>query len=191
MGIMLRWTILLCCGLYLVFVLGPDPEPAAAPVDQIEVDVEPAAPRDEAQVTLESGETWSIDRVIGEEVAATDVEPQSPAIPATSDAPAVAPETADPTAIEGALAEAQSDETATETAAPQEDTATLNLLYVTGTRVNLRAGPSTNDTIVTALTQGTAVEWVSEAPDGWLEIRDVETGARGFMSGDFLSPDAP
>ena len=65
------------------------------------------------------------------------------------------------------------------------------LLYVTGTRVNLRAGPSTDNPIVAALTQGTATELVAEAPDGWFEIRDPTTGATGFMSGDFLSPTPP
>lgn len=62
------------------------------------------------------------------------------------------------------------------------------VLYVTGRRVNMRAGPATSFAVVTSLPRGTAVTDLGPAGDGWHEIR-TETGETGYMSGDFLSPD--
>lgn len=67
----------------------------------------------------------------------------------------------------------------------------LPVLYVTGSKVNMRAGPSTNDAIVGALTRGTAVDFLGEVADGWAQIIVINTGATGFMSSQFLSPDLP
>ncbi len=64
-------------------------------------------------------------------------------------------------------------------------------LYVTGNRVNVRGGPSTSHGVINALGYGTAVEDLGDAGDGWRTIRILETGERGFMSGSFLTEDAP
>jgi len=65
------------------------------------------------------------------------------------------------------------------------------VLFVTGNRVNLRAGPSTDNAVVTALTRGTPVDDLGAAGDGWSHIRAVATGEEGYMATRFLSPDAP
>ncbi|MCI2399697.1 SH3 domain-containing protein [Aliiroseovarius subalbicans] len=62
----------------------------------------------------------------------------------------------------------------------------IPVLYVTGSKVNMRAGPSTGQGIVTALVRGTAVDDLGAAGDGWTQIRVVETGERGFMASRFL-----
>ncbi|RMC36278.1 SH3 domain-containing protein [Paracoccus alkanivorans] len=64
------------------------------------------------------------------------------------------------------------------------------ILYVTGTRVNFRSGPSTDDRVIGALDGGTAVEALGPTGDDWVHIRDTD-GRIGYMSGQFLSPDAP
>lgn len=75
---------------------------------------------------------------------------------------------------------------------PEPDpVAILPVLYVTGSKVNMRAGPSTNDGIVAALERGTAVDFQGEVGDGWSQITVINTGATGFMASRFLSPDQP
>jgi uncharacterized protein YgiM (DUF1202 family) len=81
--------------------------------------------------------------------------------------------------------------------APRDDTGTepetlagadSTRLRVTGDRVNFRAGPSTEDEILAALTQGTEVELIERVADGWAHLRVPATGLTGYMSDDFLEP---
>jgi len=72
-----------------------------------------------------------------------------------------------------------------------EPLATSPVLYVTGSRVNMRAGPTTGQGIVAGLSHGTAVDDMGEAAPGWSQIRVIATGQRGFMATRFLSPDKP
>ena len=67
----------------------------------------------------------------------------------------------------------------------------MKLLQVTGSSVNLRAGPSTNRPIVGRLSRGDRAELVSEAADGWMQVRDVASGKIGYMAGRFLAPADP
>lgn len=62
------------------------------------------------------------------------------------------------------------------------------LLRVTGSRVNMRAGPGVANGVVDSLVRGTVAEALGEPVSGWQEIRDVETGLTGFMSSNFLEP---
>lgn len=64
------------------------------------------------------------------------------------------------------------------------------ILYVTGDRVNVRAGPSTGNPVIGALTGGSAVEALEPEQGGWVHIRDAE-GRSGYLSARFLSPDRP
>ncbi|MDJ0826554.1 MAG: SH3 domain-containing protein [Rhodobacter sp.] len=75
------------------------------------------------------------------------------------------------------------------TSDPQE--AEPRIVYVTGSRVNMRAGPSTQNAVIGRLVRGAEAEVIAEAPNGWMQIRDIATGTEGFMSGDFLSPVNP
>lgn len=63
-------------------------------------------------------------------------------------------------------------------------------LYVTGNSVNFRAGPSTSDSVIGALRRGAEVTPLGPLDGDWVEIRDAQ-GRRGFISAQFLSPDAP
>ena len=65
-------------------------------------------------------------------------------------------------------------------------TAPAEILLVSGSRVNMRAGPGTNHAVLEALLLGTRVEKVSAADNGWMEIQLVEGGSIGWMSADFL-----
>ena len=64
------------------------------------------------------------------------------------------------------------------------------VLYVTGDRVNMRAGPSTGDRVVTSLGRGTAVQPLGPTDAEWVNIRDA-SGRLGYIAGQFLSQAAP
>lgn len=70
---------------------------------------------------------------------------------------------------------------------PATETPTLDLRRVSGSRVNMRSGPSTNDRVVTTLSQGTQVEVLGENAEGWAELRVIETNQRGWMAARFLA----
>lgn len=60
------------------------------------------------------------------------------------------------------------------------------VMEVTGSAVNLRAGPSTTQAVLGRMLRGDRVELLAEMADNWMQIRDVVTGDVGYMSGDFL-----
>lgn len=62
------------------------------------------------------------------------------------------------------------------------------VLIVTGTSVNMRAGPSTNQAIIGRMRQGERAELLTKARDGWVQVRAVPSGQIGFMAGRFLKP---
>lgn len=74
---------------------------------------------------------------------------------------------------------------------PDPEPVVLPVLYVTGNKVNMRAGPATSHGIVAGLVRGTAVDDLGVAAPGWTQIRVIETGKRGFMAARFLSADRP
>jgi hypothetical protein len=65
--------------------------------------------------------------------------------------------------------------------------AELPLVEVTGGFVNLRAGPSTGDAVLGALSRGERAELIAATGDGWVQIRAVETGVEGFMAERFVT----
>jgi hypothetical protein len=75
--------------------------------------------------------------------------------------------------------------------APELTVEPSKLLFVTGSRVNLRAGPSTGQAVVTQLGLGDRAELLGNTADGWVQIRHVQSGRIGYMSADFLSPVEP
>lgn len=57
---------------------------------------------------------------------------------------------------------------------------------VTGTRVNLRSGPSTNFDAVTQLLRGEEVEILASQDNGWVKLRALDGSEIGWMSDSFL-----
>lgn len=58
---------------------------------------------------------------------------------------------------------------------------------VTGSRVNLRAGPSTADPVVGQVREGQEAVVLSEAPAGWSRIRVLDSGQEAYIFGRFLA----
>ena len=56
---------------------------------------------------------------------------------------------------------------------------------VSGNRVNVRGGPSTNYGIVSKLTRGEAVKILEDNGNGWVRMKPVDGGESGWMA-DFL-----
>ncbi len=86
------------------------------------------------------------------------------------------------------LADAPPDMRRTEPVARTEG---ADVVFVTGTRVNLRQGPSTEAQVLATLVKGDEAEVVGDAQSGWMNIRDLKSGAVGYMSADFLASAAP
>ncbi len=72
------------------------------------------------------------------------------------------------------------------TEAVVQEMAAVDYRKVTGSRVNLRAGPGTSYGIVTKLVQGDEVEILDDAGDGWVQLRSLSGDNVGWMSADFL-----
>ncbi|MEP1767870.1 MAG: SH3 domain-containing protein [Sulfitobacter sp.] len=56
---------------------------------------------------------------------------------------------------------------------------------VSGNRVNVRGGPSTNYGIVNKLTRGATVQILEDNGDGWVRMKPIDGGESGWMA-DFL-----
>ncbi len=83
--------------------------------------------------------------------------------------------------------DAQAD-TVMASASEAEPEPALLLVAVSGSSVNLRAGPSTNDGILGALFRGEQAEVIATLETGWAHIRVVDTGVEGYMATRFLEP---
>jgi hypothetical protein len=67
---------------------------------------------------------------------------------------------------------------------PEENT--VELWYVTGSRVNLRSGPSTNSAVVGGVSLGDRAEVLSDPEQSWTKIR-TEQGLEAWIYSRFLS----
>ena len=135
-----------------------------------------------------SGEELRIDLVI--EPASLTEEDARVNLPPAESSGALEPALTDATE-EGVVddtAEAPADTAETEQPPAEIPDASGTLLRVTGDRVNFRAGPSTEDAILAALSIGTEVELIERVGDGWAHLRVLETDLSGYMSEDFLEP---
>ena len=61
----------------------------------------------------------------------------------------------------------------------------LDIRTVSGSLVNMRSGPGTEYDVVDQLPRNTRVEIISDAGNGWVELRPIDGGASGWMA-DFL-----
>ena len=73
----------------------------------------------------------------------------------------------------------------------QENISTQSpLWYVTGSRVNLRAGPGTSHDVVGRLSLGAEANVLSER-DGWYQIKSADGSVSGWILGKFLAEQRP
>lgn len=80
---------------------------------------------------------------------------------------------------------------ATQAAEPSSaETVEMQYWYVTGSRVNLRGGPGTSNSVIGQVTLGTEAEVLNDK-DGWYEIRLTDGSASGWIAGQFLNEKKP
>ncbi len=82
-------------------------------------------------------------------------------------------------------AEAGTGETFTPTVAPAvevEETHTADLRSVSGNRVNMRGGPSTDFEVLAKLVRGDQVQVLESTGSGWVKLEVVATGQVGWMA---------
>ena len=58
--------------------------------------------------------------------------------------------------------------------------------YVAISGLNLRAGPSTGTRVLTSLGLNDKVEMLEQSPTGWSQVRDLRTGAIGWVASNYL-----
>lgn len=63
--------------------------------------------------------------------------------------------------------------------------------YVTGRSVNVREGPSTDAPIVGKLLRGDSALMLADNGAGWAQVTVEGDGVTGYVSMDFISPEAP
>ena len=199
-GMLLRLTVALLAILAALYFAAPDaPVPSRADLAALREERQRAI-----QLSLPNGPTPAAPEVASAPVdppqtpaplPESPVEPEQPAEPAQLADAAPAPEPAQPDAPEPPAPETAPDpepepEPVAEPAAPAPEPAAEpepQLLYVTGSRVNLRAGPSTENAVRGQVVRGQAVELVTRLDTGWVEIRAEGVDGTVYMSGDFLS----
>lgn len=144
-----------------------------------------AAPAATAGDSVDPAVTEAPDTV---ELASIAIPIQSPAqSPALVSASTDATAPAAPARVE-TLTIAPAPEPAAPEAIQQASIATTNDIWrVTARAVNLRAGPSTNNTIVGRAIQNESAEIIQMLPSGWAKVYILETGTEAFMSARFLA----
>ena len=158
---------------------------AQQPVAQAPEQPAEQAPTDTAEQPVETVSDQTVQQDVsapeapGGDDAGAATDANTDAAAAAPEAPAVNTPASDPVAADA------HEEEAPETT--PEDVPEPVFLYVTGNRVNLRAGPSTNDAVVGSVVRGQAVQLLSFESNGWAQIRVDGVDGPVFMSGDFLS----
>ena len=69
--------------------------------------------------------------------------------------------------------------------------ADIPVLYVTGSRVNVRGGPSTSDAVLGSVEFAEAVQVLTDPTQPWVLIRIEGDGVEGYMSSKFLAESDP
>lgn len=162
---MIRLTLLLLAAITVTMIVaGREPEmttQAETPTPPVEVARAETAPTalSDNRLALDD-EAGALARALAATEAANEPEPQ----PVSFD-----PASAEP---DEAVPEAAADETA---------------WYVTGSRVNLRDGPSTSTAVVGQAREGQRVDVLDATPDGWMRIRVIESGLTAYIYGRFVS----
>jgi len=100
--------------------------------------------------------------------------------------PTPAPAGLEPTSIELEPVTERVAFTAASTSAPVEDTTftalSQDIRQVAGSRVNMRAGPSTDFDVITTLDDGTEMEVLEVNVDGWANVIIIDSGVEGWMA---------
>jgi Bacterial SH3 domain len=205
---MTKWLVGLLLGIYLVFQVGGDdptklrPGLVAAGVDPSDFPkavVEPVETRTlaAADEAMAPNATSSVRKPVATAIIAAPkrVEPK-PAVVAVAYSPepaATQPARQPDKVFTLSVLPGQENAPAVTEALPETATATpeAQVWYVTARSVNVRLDPSTDAPIVGKLSRGDAALMVADNGAGWAMVTVEGDGVSGYVSMDFLSPEAP
>lgn len=122
--------------------------------------------------------------------AAPAPEPAVQTEPAPAPLPAALVELAAATAMEATPEPAEPVAAVAPEPEPEPEPAAL-IRYVTGKRVNVRSGPSTDYGILDQVVLGDAAEVISDPAADWVQIRIEGDGVEGWIAARFLTEDEP
>ena len=178
---MFRMSFWLCAGLFAVMSLTDGPATSMQAASFVPT---PEAPHDVVSIKAEPV-------LLADASALAAKEPADPVTPNDASITSVSFGKTPTTAlVEVVSRDAPKGYTSETAPAVKSSRATPNgeVVAITGNRVNLRAGPSTNDAVVGQLTRGTKAQVVGRPAKGWIELQDLETGLHGFMAERFTAP---
>ncbi len=212
-----KWVFGLCVSLYAVLILfggegyqpeavaNAAPEPVvdvagdaeASPVEEVEVtraavEISPAdaspAPSDVGTSIAELGTVAVVPDVQTASLAGDAVkEPARPRLVLNTTDTAQTPDATEAAPAAQLLLPETTDATSTPSADPTSPVG--QIWTVTGNRVNLRAGASTQNGVVGQTVRGESAEIVEMLENGWAKVYILDTGIEAYMSADFLSPE--
>ena len=158
---MFRLTAVLLAGIYATMVIWGEPPEGDVAVTRAET-ISPAVP------------------LLGAAVASSDPAPKQDDLSALSAREAVQ------VALEATQAPEAPATPPAPRAAPDDEEEETDLWYVTGSRVSLRSGPSSNAAIVGGVSLGDRAEVLSDSDSSWIHIR-TEQGLEAWIYGRYLS----
>ncbi len=165
---MLRWTLLLCFGIYLTLQIAGD-DRGQKRAGLVEAEKQPAV--------IGLSETAATPVPAAQGPVATPTDPRLVEVAFTPNAPLVSPAAQRAPEAEPAPASAAED--------------LGQIMYVAGRSVNVRGGPSTNNPVVGRLGRGEAVLVVWVEGNGWARVRVEGDGIDGYISAGLLTDQAP
>ncbi|WP_457649373.1 SH3 domain-containing protein [Profundibacter sp.] len=113
---------------------------------------------------------------------APEVTPVAMVTPVAVMTPVASPEPAAEPFVAEAVAEVEAEATPEPAAEPERI-----IWYVTGSRVNVREGPSTNYTVLGKVLYGDAAEVISDPDADWVKIRIEGDGVEGYIAKRFMT----
>lgn len=170
---MMRWTVLLCLGLFLALQIGGK-DIGQKRFGLLQGEQDALAEQMQAQAIAPQPEDSVVAKAAGINPGLPDALPVPVAF-ATS--PRLITQPAAPKAVPAAIV----------AAAPAAPTEEAKVMYVSGRSVNVRGGPSTRTAVVGKLTRGEAVSVIWVESNGWARIRIEGDGEDGYISASFLT----
>lgn len=200
-GVMIKLLAVLVLGLYVTLQLAGNDRGQLRPglANAVTKEADPVAivPVVETQslAATTTTSTWDVAALRQEPLVVVPVKPAPELVKVTfkpAAAPIAPPRQADKVFTLSALPgqeNAPPSETIARSAAVQSPSA--EVWYVTGRSVNVREGPSTDAPIVGKLLRGDSALMLADNGAGWAQVTVEGDGVTGYVSMDFISPEAP
>lgn len=168
----MRWTVLLCLGLFLALQIGGK-DIGQKRFGLLQGERDALEEQLQAQALAPQPEDTVVTKAAGSNPGLPDALPVPVAFATT---PRLIAQVTTPAAPAPTVA-----------AAPAPPSEEAKVMYVSGRSVNVRGGPSTRTPVLGKLTRGEAVSVIWVEANGWARIRIEGDGEDGYISASFLT----